>query len=479
MPGYSNFLDPAFYSDLPIYNVQSQCSQNSIFSVPINISSIQMQQEVRCVQGLHLWRNSSSEVNSELYKGYKKGNSERKINEILAAYDFSNSNGNNFNVSIWYNSTFKNDTGSGPIALLRLPRLVNLASNAYLEFLQGSGTDMLFEFVKEMPKAEETQAGFSSLLGTLFFTWVILQLFPEYTTYSFCLPNSDVGCVDITVSSIYMLCFVIFGSLIGLKFFTMNEYSIQFVFYFIYINLQISLAFLVAAMFSDVKTSTVIGYIFVFGTGLLGGFLFQFFVQDTSFPRGWIIVMELYPGFSLYRGLYEFAQYAFNGNYMGTDGMRWGDLSDSNNGMREVLIIMVVEWFLVLLFAYYVDQAVSSGTGKGTFFCFQRFRKKKLSSFRLRSLRRQGSKVSIEMEKPDVGQERVKVEKLLLDSDTTHAVICDNLKKVYSGRDGNPEKFAVRGLSLALSRGDVLVCLALMVLGRPLLSIWSVYSFKL
>lgn len=28
----------------------------------------------------------------------------------------------------------------------------------------------------------------------------------------------------------------------------------------------------------------VIAYIGVFGTGLLAGFLFQFFVQDTSFP---------------------------------------------------------------------------------------------------------------------------------------------------------------------------------------------------
>lgn len=52
----------------------------------------------------------------------------RKILKVdfLAAYDFSNSNRNNFNVSIWYNSTFKNDTGNGPIALLRLPRSVNL-----------------------------------------------------------------------------------------------------------------------------------------------------------------------------------------------------------------------------------------------------------------------------------------------------------------------------------------------------------------
>lgn len=42
----------------------------------------------------------------------------------------------------------------------------------------------------------------------------------------------------------------------GLKFFTLNDYSIQFVFYFIYINLQVVLAFLVAGFFSNVKTVT-------------------------------------------------------------------------------------------------------------------------------------------------------------------------------------------------------------------------------
>ncbi|KAI7982872.1 ABC transporter A family member 12 [Camellia lanceoleosa] len=68
-----------------------------------------------------------------------------------------------------------------------------------------------------------------------------------------------------------------------LKFFTLNDYSIQFVFYFIYVNLQISLAFLVASIFANVKTAAVVGYIMVFGSGLLGGFLFQCFVEDTSF----------------------------------------------------------------------------------------------------------------------------------------------------------------------------------------------------
>ncbi|XP_058195611.1 ABC transporter A family member 7-like [Rhododendron vialii] len=469
----TNFLDPAFFSNEPVYDLEPQCSANSMIPVTVQIATSAVTQEAICVQGQNLWRNSSSEINDELYKGYRKGNSEGKINEIVAAYDFLNSDFSNFNVSIWYNSTYKNDTGNGPLALLRVPRSVNLASNAYLQLLRGPATKMLFEFVKEMPKpASQLKLDFASLLGPLFFTWVIIQLFPVILTSLVYEKQQKLrimmkmhGLGDgpylmisyayfLALSIAYMLCFVIFGSVIGLKFFTLNDYSIQFVFYFIYINLQIALAFLVASFFSNVKTATVIGYVLVFGTGLLGGFLFQFFVEDTSFPGGWIIVMELYPGFSLYRGLYEFSQYAFTGNYMGTHGMRWGDLSDSNNGMRDVLIIMSLEWLVVLFVAYYIDQVISSG--RSPLFFLNNFRKKPLSSPSLKrdSSERQGSKVSIEMDKPDVAQEREKVEQLLLEPNMNHSIICDNLKKVYPKRDGNPEKVAVRGMSLALPQGE-------------------------
>lgn len=114
-------------------------------------------------------------------------------------------------------------------------------------------------------------------------------------------------------------------------------------------------------------------------------------------------MMELYPGFSLYRGLYEFAQASFTGNYLGTHGMRWGDLSNSMNGMKEVLIIMVVEWLVVLFVAYYIDRVVTSGS-KGPLFFLQNFRKKP-PSFRKPSLQRQESKVFVQMDKPDVSQE--------------------------------------------------------------------------
>ncbi|XP_076893261.1 ABC transporter A family member 7-like [Bidens hawaiensis] len=471
----SNFLDSAFFSSFPIYYVQSQCEANSTFSISVPIASLDLDKEIRCVQGQHLWRNSSSDINTELYAGYRKGNPEGKINEILAGYDFLNSNMNNYNVTVWYNSTYKNDTGNGPLGIVRVPRSINLVSNAFLQLLMGPSTQMLFDFVKEMPKPEtEIRLDFSSLLGPLFFTWVILQLFPIVLTglvyekqqkLRIMMKMHGLGdgpywiisyAYFLAISLFYMFCFVVFGSAVGLKFFTLNDYSVQFVFYFIYINLQISLAFLVAAIFSNVKTAAVVGYITVFATGLLGGFFFAFFLQDKSFSRIWIVVMELYPGFSLYAGLYEFSQYAFTGNYMGIDGMRWKDISDSNNEMRHVLIIMLVEWLFVFIISYYNDQAVSSGSGlrKSPLFFLEKLKKKRLTSFRKPSLQRQGSKVYVQLEKPDVVQEAKRVAQLLVEHDTSHAIVCDNLKKVYPGRDGNPEKMAVRGLSLALSQGE-------------------------
>ncbi|KAK4799709.1 hypothetical protein SAY86_025074 [Trapa natans] len=473
-PDLLNYLEPAFFSNLPIYTVQNQCSGNS--TVPVVLSAsfnmLQVDMELSCVPWMNVWRNGSDAINHELYKGYRKGNQERKINEIAAAYDFLNTNGDIYNVSIWYNSTYK-DTGNTPISLLRVPRSINLASNAYLQFLRGSDTKILFEFVQEMPKtATKLRLDLSSLLGTLFFTWVIILLFPvilqalvyeKQQNLRIMMKMHGLGdgpywlisyAYFLAISALYMLCFVVFGSVIGLKFFTMNDYSIQFVFYLIFINLQISLAFLAAAFFSNVKTAAVVSHICAFGSGLLGGFLFQPFVQDTSFPRGGILAMELYPAFSLYRGLYEFAQYSFNGNYMGTKGMQWGDLSDSSNGMKEVLVIMILEWLLVLLVAYYIDQVVSSGSGKSPLFFLENFCKRKSSSFRKPSFRRQGSKVFVQMEKPDVSEEREKVEELLAESSTNYSIICSDLRKVYPGRDGNPEKFAVRGLSLALPRGE-------------------------
>ncbi|KAL5064774.1 hypothetical protein RYX36_026511 [Vicia faba] len=469
-PEETYFNEPAFTSDRPLFYVQNECPEdNSGLTFPYQIAGTTSDKEIKCAQCTSFWRKSSSDINNELYNLYKRDN-KSEIDDVASAFDFLDSNEEGFNITVWYKTNFMPNTDSP--TLLRIPRSVNLISNAYLQFLRGPETKMLFEFVKEMPKFSTTVSiEIASLLGGLFFTWVVLQLFPVILTSLVYEKQQKLrimmkmhGLGDgpywmisygyfLALSVSYMLCFVIFGSVLGLKFFYLNDYSIQFVFYFIYINLQISLAFLLSSFFSNVRTATVTAYIAVFGTGLLGGFLFQSFI-DSPFPRGWIICMELYPGFALYRGLYEFAQSAANASNSGAYGMRWQDLSDSSNGMKEVLIIMFVEWKLVLFVAYYIDQVLSTGSGKSPFFFLKGFQKKPPLSFGKPGIQRQGSKVLTQIEKPDVIQEREKVEQLLLEPTVNHAIVCYDLKKFYPGRDGNPGKFAVRELFLAVSRGE-------------------------
>lgn len=464
-PGSTQFFEPAYADEnKPIYILQPECQPN--LTIPLQMASDLLQKEVQCIEGLPLWRDSSSVVNDELYKGYFEGNAEHKSNDITTAYDFLTSHEKLFMVNIWYNATYRSTDDA---ILLRVPRLVNLASNAYLHMLKGAGTKMQFEFVQEMPKQEKKLAKMdvSSIVGQIFFVWIVELLLPVMLTYlvyekehKLKLMMKMHGLGDgpywmisyayfLFISLLYMLCFVIFGSVLGLKFFTLNDYSIQFVFYFIYINLQIALAFFVASNFSDVKTATVVSYIYVFASGILGFTLFQRLMEDASFSSAWVIVMEIVPGFSLYRGIYEFSQYSLFGTTLETSGMRWADLNDSDNGMKAIMILMSIEWLVLLLFSYNLDKA-------GSVYDMITLCTRKKPSLRNRrpSVQLGKSDVTIETEKLDVFHEREVVEQLLREPSSSVAIICNNMKKVYPGCDGNPEKFAVQGLSLAVPRGE-------------------------
>lgn len=214
------------------------------------------------------------------------------------------------------------------------------------------------------------------------------------------------------------------------------------------------MAFLLAAAFSNLKTAAVVAYTIVFGTGILGFLLFQPLVDDASFPRGWLIFMESYPGFSLYRGLYELSQYARGAYMVGTNGMYLDYLSNSNNGIREVLIIMSIEWVVFLIVSYYLDQVISSGSGsrRSLLFFLPNSQRKHLTTLEKSPF--QSAESSVQIESNDVSEEREKVEQLLENPHSNYSAICYDLKKMYPGKDGNPDKFAVKGATLALPPGE-------------------------
>ncbi|KAF5933665.1 hypothetical protein HYC85_029836 [Camellia sinensis] len=236
--------------------------------------------------GLNLWHNRSNEINDELFKGYWNGNSEKRTNEIVAAYDFLNSSNKNFNVNIWYNSTMSDPADNGEFVVVRISRLVNLV--------------MLTSLVYEKQENLRIMMKMHGLGDGPY--WTICYIY------------------FLVISLAYMLCFVLSCSILDIEFFEANYYSLQFVFYCVYLNLQIAFSFLAAGIFSKVKTG------------------FRKKVDDPTFSRGWIAVMELYPGLALYRMLYEFSEYALQGSDTNAGGMKWKDLNDSTNGMKELLI---------------------------------------------------------------------------------------------------------------------------------------------
>ncbi|KAI5077461.1 hypothetical protein GOP47_0007285 [Adiantum capillus-veneris] len=195
---------------------------------------------------------------------------------------------------------------------------------------------------------------------------------------------------------------------------------------------------------------TVVGYQYVFGFGLLGAFLFQFFVEDRNFSKGAILLLELLPGFALYRGLYEFSQYSLTGYYQGTRGMQWKNMKDVENGMPQVFIIMFLEWLLITPFSFYLDQFFQSNNSS-----FLGEKLKHLHQYLLgQRMKVQDFDTQIEINKLDVLDEKKSVSEILASDATSCAIVCDDLRKVYHGENRAASKYAVRGLSLAVPCGQ-------------------------
>eukprot|EP00850_Spirogloea_muscicola_P003309 SM000013S26478 [mRNA] locus=s13:611469:617905:+ [translate_table: standard] len=471
-----------FQGGSPLYVLRHTCAglrSGVNITIPI-VGNITAGIFLQCLEGLALWRSSAAEINRELYAGYYKANVPHLIDEVSVAYDFQDTAPGRFAISVQYNETFANKSSGGAPNNLRLPRALNLATNAFARLVNGAAASVPLLFVKEMPKpSTKLRLDFSSLLGPLFYMWILQLLFPvmvgllvyerqkhlRIMMKMHGLGDKSYWLVSylyfLVISCTYIAFLILFGSLVGLKFFRKNDYALQILFYFVFANFQIAFSFFASSFFSNEKTATVTCYLYVYGSGLLGAFLFQFFYEDQHFSRGAVFAMELLPCFALYRGLYEFASYAFLGDYNGTGGMGWKNLGDSDNGLPVVFAILVIEWLIFLPLSYYFDQVLASGSGvkRHPLFFLDRCRRRAKADQLLSDRHAQNStgQVDIELDRPDVMQEasRAMVAELLERGNLGgHAIICDDLRKMYPGRNGNPDKLAVRGMSLAVSRGE-------------------------
>jgi hypothetical protein len=178
---YGNILiESAFTSSQPTDILRPTCAGLSDFNVSFTAGpGFTLSQDFTCVETKPLWRGNASSVNNALYHGYQKGNDNGEFDEVPVAYDFGNTNPALFDVNIWYNDTFANRTAESPSTLIRISRAFNMATQAFLRLKAGPVTDLPLLFVKEMPKVDtQLRLDLSSLIGPLFYMWVLGFLFP-------------------------------------------------------------------------------------------------------------------------------------------------------------------------------------------------------------------------------------------------------------------------------------------------------------
>ena len=309
-------------------------------------------------------------------------NASHSIQEYVGAlYDWQDTDpaAGKFSVSVWVNNTnVARDPGVPDIQ--RWSQSVNLAANAYLKQVAGANATVRLAGVRDMPKgATRLSLDFSSLLGPLFMMWFFQLMLPinvfnlvHEKEHHLRIMQRMQGLGEgayyfvqyvwmVGMYCVFAAIFVAVGSGIGLKIFTLNSYGVQFVFYFLWGNLLASFSFYFGAWMKEARPAVLLAVIYVIITGFVANLVVVQYVEQG--PKWVVESMQLLPAFALFRGLYELAQYAFLADRTGGKGLTWDKLLDEECGMLQVWFILVIEWALFPLIAYYIEQVTGAGTG--------------------------------------------------------------------------------------------------------------------
>ncbi|CAI5987496.1 unnamed protein product [Closterium sp. NIES-65] len=207
-PGWSLLLEEAvspvgWQANSSLLLLLPQCRGNMRgFTVNATLAdAITLPVRVECVDVDTVWRDTQTDIDSEVYAGHYQANPEQATNAYTAAFDFQDTGPTRYNPVIQYNSSYNNASiGGTPATLLRFARLLNLASNAFIKSFHGGDelntasapataptpavapAEIPLLFVKDFPKVETTLGvDFVSLLGPLFYMWVLQLLLPVMT----------------------------------------------------------------------------------------------------------------------------------------------------------------------------------------------------------------------------------------------------------------------------------------------------------
>ncbi|EFA86292.1 hypothetical protein PPL_00079 [Heterostelium album PN500] len=433
IPSYVNsqqMVVPLIFSEYILGDFAQYCSDTPSFVYPMGI-----------VEGPATY----DEFKTQIFDKWK-------TQTVNGAYNFGTVDNNKLEVTLMYNRSISYGKDLG--------LFYTLVTRSYRLITGNNITQFIFDGVKDFP-TKKTTIGFDliSLIGPTLYIFIFQLILPVVLRIILYekenklreimkmmgLEMKTYWLVTYIFSySIYlfaMLLVWLLGAIFRFRYFTMNSPLAIFFLIFLWGHLLVSFAFFASVFFTKTDTGTVVGYIWVFGTGILASNVINNILANTSTPASSIFVISLFPPFSLFRGLKILATSVT----FGENGLKAADIVSS--GMADVYGFFIIESIIFLILALYLEEVLPSDYGV-----------KRHPLFFLKPSYWRGDKVvvapidlnpTMEGEPADVAEERRRV----METKELLALEVLDLNKVYPAQGGAKRKVAVKALALGVDQG--------------------------
>jgi ABC-type multidrug transport system ATPase subunit len=166
----------------------------------------------------------------------------------------------------------------------------------------------------------------------------------------------------------FVICLLmtIVGYLAGIKFFTIHNLGIVWLFFLLWGHLMLAFAFFLSAFLSRMRTAMAVTFLVILIMWQCGGTLFQQFLTNPNTTEESYIPLMFLPPWVMFRWVYWFGLAGAFGQAIGPDN--WAVLG--GGVLPRMCWVMILEWFIFMGLYWYLENVMVLGHGTAKSCCF-------------------------------------------------------------------------------------------------------------
>jgi ABC-type multidrug transport system ATPase subunit len=152
---------------------------------------------------------------------------------------------------------------------------------------------------------------------------------------------------------------IIAGWFFRFRFFTINSFLLYFILFVVWGHTLVAFSFFLAVFFQKSRTATLVGYFAIIILTFIAFYLIQNVVENLNTSQATLFGISVVPSFALYRGLVYLSMEVENQG----PGLKTSESFSGNLDLGPVYIYLAVEWAILMLLTYYLEQVLPGGYG--------------------------------------------------------------------------------------------------------------------